>query len=444
MVTHHICTNNQVQNAFIIVYLIEIMHNSAAKKAGRQTKTSIEAGYAPVASAQSTDDSAKEIVRHISSDPNLGNYELISASPPPRVHQAQSPFVGSSPLHLQSRKLAVAGDKSLQAIAELSAAVLNSSNDTDAFVGLQAQAKLLRATFQRNEPFINPAIHGQVELAVQGAQPHLEGPLPGGDSLQDRIRLSTELFHTIEQNKREMLHFQKQAEQERLAMQRQLEDSQALIREQSHLIQQIRPGSRQSQPIVISQSEASHHREPIWVHSSQSRSAEAAHSQQRQSPQDNTAGDANTSSRQPPVPSSSLAPSGGRNPGRLRFTPEGEAMYQQLHHGEVELMNPLDADANVDLILQLQEAAYETFGVKLDAEMALNTLEVSRHLPDAHGWPTAAGALNMLRIRTTTSAEIDEHSAQLIALNRVRKIALTILWRAMQQAISRAKALTAQ
>ena len=59
------------------------MHNSAAKKAGRQTKTSIEAGYAPVASAQSTDDSAKKIVRHISSDPSLGNHEEISASPPP-------------------------------------------------------------------------------------------------------------------------------------------------------------------------------------------------------------------------------------------------------------------------------------------------------------------------------------------------------------------------
>ena len=308
----YLYTNNQVQNAFIIVYLIEIMLNNATKKAGRQTKTSTEAGYAPDASVQSSSDSSKEIVRHISRDPILGNHDEMSASPPPRVVQAQSPFIGKSPLNLQSKKLAITGDKSLQAIAELSAAVLNSPKETDAFPGLQAQAKLLKATFQRNEPFINPAIHAQVELAVQGVQPHREGPMPSGDaSTQDRIRLSEELFQAIEQNKCDMLQFQmrqlNQAEQERLALQRQLEDSHQLIREQSHLIQQIRPGSRASQPIVISQNEA---HEPIWIYS-QSRSADAAHSQQRQRSQDNAAGDAHdqlqSSSRQPLIPPVSLA-----------------------------------------------------------------------------------------------------------------------------------------
>ena len=70
----------------------------------------------------------------------------------------------------------------------------------------------------------------------------------------------------------------------------------------------------------------------------------------------------------------------------------------------------------MDLILQLQEAAFEKFGERMSADMALNALEISRHLSDANGWPTAEGALSMLHLRHTRSADTDQFSAQMVKL----------------------------
>ena len=75
-----------------------------------------------------------------------------------------------------------------------------------------------------------------------------------------------------------------------------------------------------------------------------------------------------------------------------------------LHNEENGSLQPLEAHSCADLISQLRAEVPTVFNCEPPNEsLALVALEISRHLPDAHGWPTVQGALGCLERRTPSS-----------------------------------------
>ncbi len=87
----------------------------------------------------------------------------------------------------------------------------------------------------------------------------------------------------------------------------------------------------------------------------------------------------------------------------MRLTAEGSNKLIELHNTENGLLQPLDAPANAGFIAELQSAALARLGELLDEGLVLLALEVSRHLPNAHGWPSVDGALTLLQRRATAA-----------------------------------------
>ena len=83
---------------------------------------------------------------------------------------------------------------------------------------------------------------------------------------------------------------------------------------------------------------------------------------------------------------------------RLVLTAPAMELMIHLHHGDVELLQPLEESVVSDVADQLQRAAQERFGLPLARKMAMSALEVSRHQCGASGWPTLDVALSCLRV----------------------------------------------
>ena len=93
-----------------------------------------------------------------------------------------------------------------------------------------------------------------------------------------------------------------------------------------------------------------------------------------------------------PAPSAS-APTRPRRHYKLSSAAQHQLLL--LNDTENGLLQPLEAHACADLIGQLRAGVQSKFGGEpLSDGTALMALEISRHLPDAHGWPTTAGALS--------------------------------------------------
>jgi hypothetical protein len=83
---------------------------------------------------------------------------------------------------------------------------------------------------------------------------------------------------------------------------------------------------------------------------------------------------------------------------RLVLTAPATQLLTNLHHGDVELLQPLEESVVAAFIDQLQRAAQERFGFPLARNMAMSALEVSRHQLGASGWPSLDEALSCLRV----------------------------------------------
>lgn len=83
---------------------------------------------------------------------------------------------------------------------------------------------------------------------------------------------------------------------------------------------------------------------------------------------------------------------------RLVFTTPATQLMINLHHGDVELLQPLEESVVAAFVDQLQRAAQERFGLPLARNKAMSALEVSRHLPGASGWPSLDESLSCLRV----------------------------------------------
>lgn len=94
---------------------------------------------------------------------------------------------------------------------------------------------------------------------------------------------------------------------------------------------------------------------------------------------------------------------------RIVFTEAARDLLLQLHGGEIDLLQPLDENENANLISSLQSAAHVRLEAPLSHRMALSALEVSRHMPQACGWPSVEGALECLvRLRPSPAPNINQ------------------------------------
>jgi hypothetical protein len=85
---------------------------------------------------------------------------------------------------------------------------------------------------------------------------------------------------------------------------------------------------------------------------------------------------------------------------QARLSQAAVQQLMELHNGENDLLQPLEAHACADIIGELREAVSAKFGGEpVSDALALVALEISRHLPDAHGWPTAQGAFSCFEKR---------------------------------------------
>lgn len=82
---------------------------------------------------------------------------------------------------------------------------------------------------------------------------------------------------------------------------------------------------------------------------------------------------------------------------RLVLTESARDLLLNLHGGEIDPYQPLDENGVSDLVDSIQVSAHARFGLALTHRMALTSLEVSRYLPQACGWPSVEGALHCLR-----------------------------------------------
>lgn len=102
---------------------------------------------------------------------------------------------------------------------------------------------------------------------------------------------------------------------------------------------------------------------------------------------------------QPPIPPPTTPPL------RLGVTEEAAHLMLELHHGEVELLQPLDESVLIDWAAALSTAARDRFGaaVILQDRLARSIVELSRYLPGANGWPSVERALDCLRVKNAPS-----------------------------------------
>jgi hypothetical protein len=105
--------------------------------------------------------------------------------------------------------------------------------------------------------------------------------------------------------------------------------------------------------------------------------------------------------RPPQVPPAPLSPSSAQlstAPGsRVVLTEAAAQVMLQLHTGEMDILQPLDALEVSDLVSQVQATVLERLGSPLRRSMAMTALEVSRHMPGASGVPQLEEALSCLR-----------------------------------------------
>jgi hypothetical protein len=82
---------------------------------------------------------------------------------------------------------------------------------------------------------------------------------------------------------------------------------------------------------------------------------------------------------------------------RVVLTEAAALLMLQMHNGEREILQPLDALEVSDLVSQVQAASLERFFYPLLRSVAFTSLEVSRHMPGADGFPKLEEALACLR-----------------------------------------------
>ena len=98
----------------------------------------------------------------------------------------------------------------------------------------------------------------------------------------------------------------------------------------------------------------------------------------------------------PPAAANSLPQTANR---QVQLSRAAGQQLIELHQAENRLLQPLEAQSCAGLIGKLQGLAVMKFGAVLRDAIALSALEVSRHLPGAHGWPSAEGALGCLQLQ---------------------------------------------